>query len=121
MKHEVAEKWIEALKSKEYKQGKNKLCRVDGGDREYCCLGVLCDVYSKEHPSSVFEPSVVSSDWLTFFGCSNTLPDEVRIWSGMATATGDYLQHTNNLVRMNDIGTPFWKIAKIIDQFKDEL
>ena len=41
-------KWVEALRSGDYKQGTNRL-RI--GD-EYCCLGVLCDVYRKITPGT---------------------------------------------------------------------
>lgn len=37
-------KWVEALRSGEYKQGDTYLKMLD----KYCCLGVLCDVYEKE-------------------------------------------------------------------------
>jgi hypothetical protein len=36
-------KWIAALRSGEYKQGKNALCSND----EYCCLGVACEIKGK--------------------------------------------------------------------------
>ncbi len=44
LKPEVKQKWVEALRSGRYKQGRRKL-RV--GD-EYCCLGVLCDIAGTE-------------------------------------------------------------------------
>lgn len=40
MKKEIADKWIEALKSGKYKQHTNSLRVKD----MYCCLGVLCDI-----------------------------------------------------------------------------
>ena len=41
MRKELKEKWLEALRSGKYKQGRGKLRSVDN---EFCCLGVLCDV-----------------------------------------------------------------------------
>lgn len=41
MDKELKTKWIEALRSGKYYQGKGRL--KDSFDR-YCCLGVLCDV-----------------------------------------------------------------------------
>ena len=38
-------KWVEALRSGKYKQGKGYLSR--GG--EYCCLGVACDIFNIKH------------------------------------------------------------------------
>jgi len=41
-KHELRERWFQALESGKYKQGRGKL-RQEGS--EFCCLGVLCDIY----------------------------------------------------------------------------
>ena len=44
MKPEIKQKWINALRSGEYEQGRKSL-----RDRnKYCCLGVLCDLHAKE-------------------------------------------------------------------------
>lgn len=52
-KAEVAanrEKWIAALESGDYKQGKNALLQTfpGGGPDQYCCLGVACEVLGVE-------------------------------------------------------------------------
>lgn len=39
MNKEVKAKWVAALRSGEYKQGKGRLKNINN---EYCCLGVLC-------------------------------------------------------------------------------
>jgi hypothetical protein len=41
---EIKQKWLTALRSGEYQQGKSALRRDEGGQRLYCCLGVLCDL-----------------------------------------------------------------------------
>jgi hypothetical protein len=45
MNAEVKAKWVTALLSGEYKQGKGWL---RSRNEEFCCLGVLCDLASKE-------------------------------------------------------------------------
>lgn len=40
MKADLKAKWLEALRSGKYEQGRGAL--LDGG--KYCCLGVLCEV-----------------------------------------------------------------------------
>jgi hypothetical protein len=40
MKKELKQKWIDALRSKDYRQTTNCLRSRSG----YCCLGVLCDI-----------------------------------------------------------------------------
>lgn len=49
MNPEIKQKWLEALRSGDYEQGKSYLHRIDeeGVDR-YCCLGVLCNVLGVE-------------------------------------------------------------------------
>lgn len=44
MKAELFDRWVAALESGEYKQGRNRLATVVSGERRYCCLGVLCVV-----------------------------------------------------------------------------
>lgn len=43
MKAELKQKWLEALRSGRYRQGKNVLRTSQD---EFCCLGVLCDIVS---------------------------------------------------------------------------
>jgi hypothetical protein len=45
MREDVKAKWLEALRSGEYKQGREALRTVDNA---YCCLGVLCDIVGVE-------------------------------------------------------------------------
>jgi hypothetical protein len=45
---ETKDKWIAALRSGNYKQGKTQLRRDDETGSEFCCLGVLCEVMGKE-------------------------------------------------------------------------
>lgn len=43
-------KWIKALRSRKYKQGRGHLCRVQANGKEnYCCLGVACEIFKKEY------------------------------------------------------------------------
>ena len=50
MNKEIKARWVEALRSGNYEQGRYNLRRSD----RYCCLGVLCDVVKDE----------VNHDWL---------------------------------------------------------
>lgn len=48
MDKRIKTKWIKALRSGKYHQGREKLIQTDGyGDPQYCCLGVLCSVMGK--------------------------------------------------------------------------
>lgn len=45
MNKALAMKWVKALRSGKYKQGKTFLKKGD----KYCCLGVLCDITGTKH------------------------------------------------------------------------
>ena len=45
MNQQIKQRWIEALKSGEYQQGYEALRY----NNKFCCLGVLTDLYIKEH------------------------------------------------------------------------
>lgn len=44
MKRSLRDAWVAALRSGEYLQGANDLCRTRYGRDRYCCLGVLYDI-----------------------------------------------------------------------------
>jgi hypothetical protein len=48
MDAQLKAKWVKALRSGKYRQGKQVLLNEDGEERSYCCLGVLCAVAFKE-------------------------------------------------------------------------
>lgn len=71
MKKSIATRWVKALRSGKYTQGKTAL--KDGDD--FCCLGVLCDIYDK-------------SGWSkndNYKRCDQGLHKSVLKWSGMTT------------------------------------
>ena len=41
---ELLNKWVDALRSGGYQQGKHRLRSGEKGNYRYCCLGVLCDI-----------------------------------------------------------------------------
>ena len=81
MDPELKAKWIAALRSGEYKQGKNRLHSNE--DNSFCCLGVLCEVagYKKENVNHI--PSFGHVDdsgnvyYIPSFGhCAISIPNE---------------------------------------------
>lgn len=48
MKQELKTRWIAALRGGEYQQGKGRLRREESMGDSFCCLGVLCDLVSKD-------------------------------------------------------------------------
>lgn len=57
MNRELKTKWLEALRSGKYKQGRSALRTIQD---EFCCLGVLCDIVAPDAWSKP-APSVWSS------------------------------------------------------------
>lgn len=116
MKKEIADMWISALKSGEYKQGKYKLRKGNA----FCCLGVLCDLAIKNNVDIKISKSVVG---YSYDDSKVKLPLKVRDWAGMLTQTGNFSSHgiAISLMRLNDNGTPFKNIAEIIETAYEEL
>lgn len=147
MKAEVADKWTEALRSGEYQQASGQL-RVCGAEWEtkptdsaFCCLGVLCDLYAREHAIAGWGQGLKRchiSHGELFLNEEFHLPREVREWAGMRSDNGalgtattvihvDRAGHAcaetwgDNLVDLNDGGASFAEIADVIAQRKEEL
>lgn len=107
MDPQVKEVWIDALLSGKYKQGRTKLQNQDG---EFCCLGVLCDLYDKAHPNATLR------DAKGYAGKWHSLPYEVRSWSGISEVGEFHLVDGTHcsLARLNDEGMKFPDIANVI-------
>jgi hypothetical protein len=79
MNAEVKEKWLNALRSGDYSQTINKLKT----NRGFCCLGVLCDLYSKEF--DVPWENSGNNSYYAIKGNTISLPVEVLIWAGLSS------------------------------------
>src|ERR1017187_2184913 len=112
MKKPIKELWLSALRSGEYKQATDSLKH----DENYCCLGVLCDLYAKE----------MKDDRIRFNGDvfitpsgkeETTLPFEVMQWSGIPDSNGRTPFKDSSpysLADINDKGISFSEIADVI-------
>ena len=93
MKKSYAMKWVVALRSGKYKQGKGRLHKVNASNHhKYCCLGVLCDVVGapKERVRNVFY----------YKGRAGILPSMVVDLVGMHSAEGALWD--TSLIYLND-------------------
>lgn len=72
MNKRIKKRWIEALRSGEYKKGKETLQPTKN---TYCCLGVLTCLYNKSKASKEFG-KIDPTDY-------NVLPDRVEEWAGL--------------------------------------
>ena len=80
MNPRIKQKWLDALRSGEYKQTKENLQDING----FCCLGVLCDLHSKERGTSW----VKQIDNYELYGEAQTLPLSVQEWAGLDNDMG---------------------------------
>jgi hypothetical protein len=122
MKKKIAEKWAKALRSGRYKQGRHALkYKTKAGVTRHCCLGVLCELYQKEHKVKLKTgvqsgtEELKSCKLMTFGDCNEALPEKVMIWSGMMTDDGSMPDETTLACR-NDYGDSFDKIADVIEK-----
>lgn len=90
------EKWVEALRSGDYEQGKNALEDPDG---RMCCLGVLCAIKGVDVQKSFDDDGA----WAN-----------VRIYSGLNEELGS--KWCDYLITMNDNGETFEEIANYIEE-----
>jgi hypothetical protein len=153
MKQEVMEKWVAALRSGKYAQGHGCLRDTNmeeiGGEEQispgerFCCLGVLCDLYAKEHPNAqwipetdldveecLFAPNVTLSSQYSG-GDKLVLPELVRDWSGVqddcgapdSDAARDALRKFDAcaLTEANDHDATFNQLADFIEQHWQDL
>ena len=123
MHKNIMEKWVQALRSGEYKQGSGVLHNTS--NNTYCCLGVLCDIYQQE--GNKFN-SVSEGNWgvetgngwenipATFFDDRpDVLPEVVMRWADISCSAGSFDDDT--LTTLNDdCGYTFDEIATVIEK-----
>ncbi len=103
-----ARKWVKALRSGRYRQGKKVLCRYG----YYCCLGVACLVYLEDNPGAL-ETKKVGNGVVEFDSEDIGLPQVVRKWLGLSSVNGAF--DGNCLTNLNDDGISFSELADIIE------
>lgn len=121
MNPEVKAKWLEALRSGKYKQGKFMLRNQYDG---YCCLGVLCDLYGKETGVEFFNTKTnmlgAPIDQYTFLGSPALPGKEVTDWAGLRENNPLVVAKDGNrvnLVTLNDqCDTTFAEIADLVEE-----
>lgn len=119
MNPEIKRRWIERLRSGQYRQGKNLL--HNPGDDTYCCLGVLCEI--------AVEDGVITKNGErlgTVFGDSTTfLSSAVLQWADLnpaypGVAITDPESSNSSLTSLaymnDDRGLDFNEIADIIEE-----
>lgn len=102
---ETVKKWISALRSGEYKQGKFRLKRInEGGSCQYCCLGVLCETVGMTFSDFEGACSIVSSaNTRNVHTIDKFICEEFDLlWLHSAYAENPYYVLMSKLIIMND-------------------
>lgn len=107
MKRKVKKRWVEALRSKKYKQGVGELHSCGKKRGRFCVLGVLCALAVKA--GVIPEPVKVGIRY-SYATRLASLPPEVSKWSGLSYGKG------RNLAHKNDFGASFKELAKYIEE-----
>jgi hypothetical protein len=105
MDNELKGRWVRALKSTHYAQGKKALRSEND---KWCCLGVLCNIIDPDsweqrpgdglgHPLAIKSGNYLNEKGLCVTGLTE---DQMHV-----------------LARLNDHGTPFHIIANVIQTF----
>jgi hypothetical protein len=118
MKKRIAEQWIAALCSGEYKQTTGFLRNKN----RFCCLGVLCNLHAQAHPE-IAKKELSKNVYLNY---STILPVEVQKWAGLNSRNGSLCRSGSlkfagkSLTKFNDEGVSFDQIAQVIaDHWKE--
>ena len=112
MNKEIKDTWITALRSGMYQRTEGNLRR---GENEYCCLGVLCDLYSPD--SWQRRATDTSWDELVYtyvFVVGESKQDEMPQTEVLTWANLEY-SDARALADMNDSGKDFATIAQWIE------
>lgn len=115
MKPDILKKWVSALRSGKYKQGKEQLKKLNGQPK-FCCLGVLCDLHAKATGKQWRDNKDEHTGYyLHEYG---ELPEQVKKWAGLESSNptligkGEY----KSAAGLNDSGKRFITIANLIEQ-----
>jgi len=116
MKPESAKRWVEALRSGKYKQGKRALATECDGSVRHCCLGVLCELAVAD---GVIAPPTLNSGRRVYDTEEAYLPPAVRVWCGVQSRTA--IIYGKSLAELNDSGITFGEISDAIEQNMEAL
>jgi hypothetical protein len=116
MKAELKQKWVEALRSGKYEQGRLVLKNTEG---HMCCLGVLLDI---EAPAGWSACATEIPGEVGHYGhqdgnfCGDFLHLKTRERHGLTSELDDGESIAHRLAHMNDNGRSFAEIADWIER-----
>ncbi|NDC73560.1 MAG: hypothetical protein EBZ62_08985 [Sphingobacteriia bacterium] len=123
MRKIIAKKWVKALRSGKYKQGKGYLKQFNSkNEPRHCCLGVLCELYDqqmkKNHKKTLRGEYMVSIEDIEFIRF-NKHDGGLREWADITNPLAEFEiddARSECLADLNDSGKKFSTIADIIEK-----
>lgn len=110
----IQTKWIAALRSGKYPQGKSKLCQINNGVRRYCCLGVGCMVINEDEPGAIDETSSIYG--IAFDKSTHCMPIKAQSILGLHDSCGCANDGNAPLSALNDnLNKTLPEIADILE------
>lgn len=124
MNPEVKKLWLEALRSGRYKQ---TTIRLRDDHHNFCCLGVLTDLYLKQANKRWHKDEYGNwgrrqgGDGAEPYFASSILPGEVTAWAELEGGNPSFppgitFCDTQNIAEANDYGATFLEIADLIEE-----
>lgn len=99
-------KWLKALESGKFKQGKMALRSTSDG---FCCLGVACELFKNKNVRVVRREENYS-----YNGSAGAAPPFVSRALALIDTLGTQADYQSSLAELNDSGKQFGTIAKLI-------
>lgn len=104
---EIISRWADALESGEYRQGHY---RLRSKDNYYCCLGVLCDLASRDGVIPAPNLTAISGGEVAYEyeGLITMPPARVCRWAGLnPNPQSVSWERLTNLATINDLSSGF--------------
>ena len=121
MNREIAERWVEELRSGKWKKAVGHLALRQGVKSfRHCCLGVLCEMAIRDGVQVEIKDD---GDHRCFDEEVGVLPESVMKWAGLETARGQFKQRIgeNALTYINDHSEGWERTIEAIEQHVEEL
>ena len=134
MKKEIAKKWVKALRSGKYKQGKRALKVETKNNVRHCCLGVLCELYQQDRAKNQVLPLTVRNFKPSESNCvescspsvkkifafgrdeyTTVVPPSVQRWAGLADPAGEFRDGKTSLPKLNGVTVVCDSLAELND------
>lgn len=114
MDKELKKKWLEALRSGDYKQGFFTLKRKYEKETQHCCLGVLCELVAEDYPKEIH----ITDEYIEITNSRSQSSTKDILTLELAQFLGITHHDLNTITRLNDCisGNTFNQIADWIEK-----